>query len=134
MTIVSVLTLSLILTGVPPGYASSAVETINGAGQSPISKNLAPRLALETIDITNASPSPIPGQLLARLIPRKWDSRCIPVPFKVNDTLDPIPNPLGPAFLSVADATTALQEALDAILKWLPVSSHNPEMPATRLS
>jgi predicted PurR-regulated permease PerM len=29
---------------------------------------------------------------------------------------------------------TTLQEGLDAILKWLPVSSHNPEMPATRLS
>lgn len=115
-TIVSILSLTLILAGVPPAYAGGAVAPINGAnaGHSPIPHHLTPRLALETIDITNASPSPIPGQLLARFIPRKWDSRCIPIPFKVNDTLDPIPNPLGPAFLSVAAATTALQEALDA--------------------
>jgi hypothetical protein len=115
-TIVPVLTLSLILAGAPQAYAYGASVSIDGAnaGQSPIPENLTPRLALETIDITNAGPSPIPGQLLARLIPRKWDSRCIPVPFKVNDTLDPIPNPLGPVFLSVAAATTALQEALDA--------------------
>jgi len=70
--------------------------------------------ALETIDITGAGPSPIPGHLLARVIGIKWDSRAIPVPYRVNNTLNPIPNPLGPAFLSVADATTALQASLDA--------------------
>ena len=33
------------------------------------------------------------------------DARSIPVSYKVNNTLNPIPNPLGPAFLSLADAT-----------------------------
>ena len=69
--------------------------------------------ALETIDITDAAPSPIDGQMLARVIGRRWDSRSIPVQYRVNNTLDPIPNPLGPAFLSVADATTALQASFD---------------------
>src|SRR5262245_6261082 len=69
--------------------------------------------ALESFDITNAPPSPIPGHLLARVIGIRWDARCIPVQYRINNTLNPIPNPLGPAFLSVADATTALQASFD---------------------
>ncbi len=70
--------------------------------------------ALESFDITGAGPSPIAGHLLARIIPIRWDDRAIPVQYRVNSTLNPIPNPLGPAFLSLADATTALQASLDA--------------------
>jgi hypothetical protein len=86
--------------------------------------------ALETIDITGAGPSPIPGHLLARVIGIKWDPRCIPVQYKVNNTLDPIPNPLGPAFLSVADATTALQASFD---QWnsIPTSYINSQIVGT---
>ena len=53
----------------------------------------------ESFDITGAPPSPIPGHLLARVIPIKWDARTIPVPYKINNTLDPVPNPLGAPFL-----------------------------------
>ena len=70
--------------------------------------------AFESFDITNAPPSPIAGHLLARVIPIKWDARSMPVQYRINNTLDPIPNPLGPAFLSVAQATTALQDSLDS--------------------
>ena len=56
----------------------------------------------ESFDITNAGPSPIAGHVLARVIPIKWDPRTIPVPYRVNNTLDPIPNPLGAPFLTVA--------------------------------
>ena len=69
--------------------------------------------ALESIDITAGTPSPIPGHILARVIGIRWDTRSIPVQYRVNNTLDPIPNPLGPAFLSVAAATTQLQASLD---------------------
>ncbi len=69
--------------------------------------------ALETIDITGAQPSPVAGEFLARVVGRRWDSRCIPVQYRVNDTLNPTPNPLGAPFLSLADATTALQAAFD---------------------
>ena len=68
----------------------------------------------ESFDITNAGPSPIAGHLLARVIPIKWDPRTIPIQYRVNNTLDPVPNPLGAPFLSVADATVALQASLDA--------------------
>jgi Matrixin len=68
---------------------------------------------LETIDITGNPPSPIPGLLTARVIGRKWDSRCIPVKYSMNNTLDPIPNPLGAPFLSVAAARATLQAAFD---------------------
>lgn len=69
--------------------------------------------ALETFDITAGAPSPIPGHILARIIGIRWDARSIPVQYRINNTLDPIPNPLGPAFLSVAQATTALQGSMN---------------------
>jgi Matrixin len=68
---------------------------------------------LETIDITGNVPSPFPGLLTARVIGIKWDSRCIPVKYSMNNTLDPIPNPLGTPFISVAAARATLQAAFD---------------------
>jgi hypothetical protein len=65
------------------------------------------------IDITNAQPSPIPGQLVAKLVGIKWDARSIPVQYSMNNTLDPIPNPLGPPVLTLAQAQTALQTSFD---------------------
>ena len=67
----------------------------------------------EGFDITGSVPSPIPGHIVARPVPQKWDTRCIPVHYSLNTTLDPVPNPLGPAFLTLADAAPALQQALD---------------------
>lgn len=69
---------------------------------------------LETIDITGRIPSPIPGHFVARVIGIKWDTRTLPVRYSMNSTLNPIPNPLGTAFLSLADATAAMQTSLDA--------------------
>ena len=74
----------------------------------------------ETVDITGAGPSPIPGHLLARVIGIKWDARTIPVPYRINNTLNPIPNPLGPPIITVAQATTALEASLDA---WTAIPS-----------
>jgi Matrixin len=70
--------------------------------------------ALEQVDITGNVPSPIAGHVNARLVPIFWDARCIPVQYRVNNTLNPIPNPLGPAFLTLADATAAFQSSLDS--------------------
>jgi matrixin len=68
---------------------------------------------LEQIDITGNVPSPIAGHIVARVIGIKWDTRTLPVRYSMNTTLDPVPNPLGAAFLSVADAQAALQASLD---------------------
>lgn len=86
--------------------------------------------ALETIDITAGTPSPIPGHILARVIGIRWDARSIPVRYSMNTTLNPIPNPLGPAFLSVADATTTIQGSLNA---WnnIPTSYINMQITGT---
>ena len=86
--------------------------------------------ALETIDITGAGPSPIAGHLLARVIGIRWDARSIPVQYRINNTLDPIPNPLGPAFLTVAQATTSLQGSLNS---WndIPTSYINMQIVGT---
>lgn len=79
----------------------SSVSPVQGGG------------VLEQIDITGRAPSPIAGHYIANVIPIKWDTRAIPVVYSMNTTLDPIPNPLGAAFLSVADAKIALQKAFD---------------------
>jgi len=69
---------------------------------------------LETIDITAGTPSPIPGHIAAPLVRIFWDERCITVPYSLNDTLDPLPNPLGPPVLPLADAGAQLQDSFDA--------------------
>jgi hypothetical protein len=76
---------------------------------------------LETIDITGHAPSGAEGQLRARVIGMKWDVRCFPVAYKVNvgsgvmsGGVLMVPNPLGPPVVSMADAMTTLQGALDA--------------------
>ena len=86
--------------------------------------------ALETVDITAGAPSPIPGHILARAIGIKWDTRSIPVQYRMNNTLDPIPNPLGPAFLSLAAATAEMQASLNS---WnnIPTSFINMQIVGT---
>jgi len=86
--------------------------------------------ALESIDITAGAPSPIPGHILARVIGIRWDARSIPVRYSMNTTLNPIPNPLGAAFVSVADATTTIQGSLNA---WnnIPTSYINMQITGT---
>src|SRR4051812_18844762 len=77
----------------------------------------APALAggfLESLDVTGFVPSPIPGQVNARLVRIFHDPRCIPVPWHVNNTIDPIPNPLGAPVITLADATTTFTKSFDA--------------------
>src|SRR5262249_1233745 len=68
---------------------------------------------LETFAITN-SPSPIPGQVIAKVIGINWDTRSIPVKYSMNNTLDPIPNPLGAPLLTLGQAQAALPTSFDA--------------------
>lgn len=69
---------------------------------------------LDAFDITGRVPSPIPGQINARLVRPFHDPRCIPVRFQLNSTQDPIPNPLGSGpVVSLAAARTTLQKAFD---------------------
>jgi hypothetical protein len=70
--------------------------------------------ALTGFDITDRQPSPIAGQVIAKVIGIKWDVRSIPVKYSMNNTLDPIPNPLGEPVLTLAQAQTALQAAFDS--------------------
>ncbi|HZF40578.1 MAG TPA: hypothetical protein VE715_17285, partial [Blastocatellia bacterium] len=86
--------------------------------------------ALETIDITGLPPSPIPGLVAAKLIGIKWDTRSIPVKYSINNTLDPIPNPLGAPVLTLAQARTALQMSFDSWNK-IPTSFIDMEITGT---
>jgi hypothetical protein len=66
---------------------------------------------LEGVNFTS-TPSPIPGQVIVRTVPSRWDDRCLPVSWRVNDTRDPLPNPAGTPVVRLAAATGALQRAL----------------------
>lgn len=57
-------------------------------------------------------PSPFPGYFLAESVPIFHDVRCIPAIYRLNTTLDPLPNPLGAPFLSLAAAQQALAASL----------------------
>lgn len=70
--------------------------------------------ALEQVDITAGIPAPNPLLVDGKLVPIHWDPRCMPVKYLMNNTQNPIPNPLGAAFLTVADATAALQTAMSS--------------------
>jgi hypothetical protein len=93
----------------------------------------APALAggfLESLDITGSVPSPVPGQINARLVRIFHDPRCIPVQWRVNNTQDPIPNPLGAPVLSLGDVTTSFQKSFDT---WnqIPTSYINEKIVGT---
>ena len=75
---------------------------------------------LEVLDITAAPPASLPGHVLARLVPIRWDDRSLPVRYSIN-ALDPIPNPLGAPVLSLAQAREALQASM-AVWNAIPTS------------
>jgi hypothetical protein len=85
---------------------------------------------LTGFDISDGEPGPFPGTLLAKTVPIRWDDRCLPVSYSMNTTLDPIPNPLGEDFLSLAEARVALQAAFD---RWnhIPTSYIHMEIDGT---
>jgi hypothetical protein len=68
---------------------------------------------LEQIDTTNAQPTPTAGEFLVDVVGIRWDARSIPVNYRVNNTLDPVPNPLGAATLSVLQARGIFQASFD---------------------
>lgn len=86
------LVLVLLLTGTAPAGAGGRLD------------------AAKVID----GPSPYPGYHLAESVPIFHDDRCIPAPYFLNTTIDPLPNPLGTPFLSLAEAAEALQAAIDS--------------------
>jgi|GEM_PF-696450 len=67
--------------------------------------------SLQTINLSSAVPTADPDFELVDTVDLRWDPRCVPVAYRINDTLDPIPNPLGPPVLSLADARSALADA-----------------------
>jgi hypothetical protein len=85
---------------------------------------------LEQIDITGNVASPIPGQVNARLVRIFWDVRCIPVKYLMNNTQDPIANPLGAPFLTLAEATTAFNKAMNSWNK-IPTSYIHQQITGT---
>ncbi len=64
--------------------------------------------------ISTTEPSPVPGETLVRPVDHRWDACAIPIEYRVNDAQDPIANPNGPAFLTLAEATQAFQDAFDS--------------------
>ena len=70
---------------------------------------------LQSLDLTGLEPAPFGGGFLkGRFADVKWDPRCLPVQFTIDNNHDPIPNPAGPPFLSLATVKTVLQRAMDS--------------------
>ncbi len=69
--------------------------------------------SLGELDLTGTIPSPrYPNLILGYPTPQHWQ-HCSTTRFRVNNTLDPIPNPLGAPFLRVADTIPVFQAAAD---------------------
>lgn len=83
---------------------------------------------LTTLDFTGFEPGPFPNSAFADNVPIRWDDRCATVDYSVNATLDPIPNPLGADFLTLADATAAFERALAS---WNEIPTSYIEMRVT---
>lgn len=64
-------------------------------------------------DVTGFHPSPIPGEVIGTTRGYRWDDRCIPAGFRVNATMDPIPNGIGQPPISLAETMTGLRRAFE---------------------
>jgi hypothetical protein len=74
---------------------------------------LAATTNVQEIDLTGTQVSPrFPNLILGYPIPQRWQ-HCSTLRFRVNNTIDPIPNPLGAPFLHVADTIPVFQQAAD---------------------
>ena len=62
---------------------------------------------------------------MAGVVPIRWDARCLPPPHRLNAADDPVPNPLGPPLLSLADAAGAVDRAM---ARWNAVATSYGEL------
>lgn len=69
---------------------------------------------LEIFDFTNAPPSPIPGHVIATTRGKQFDARCLPLAYRIDTAVDPIPNGTAgaPLPLPLAQARQAIEQAL----------------------
>ena len=81
--------------------------------------------SLEVLDLTGGVPGPLPGTTVAAVVPIRWDERCLPPPHVLDAGLDPVPNPLGPPVLTLADAAGALRAAM---ARWNGVATSSAEL------
>ncbi len=85
---------------------------------------------LDTVDITGHHPAPLPGRVIAELVPTRWDRRCMPVPFRLDGSTDPIPNPLGSPVLTLNEVAITVGQAF-AAWRSLPTSFFDPQLVGT---
>lgn len=69
---------------------------------------------LEIFDLTNAPPSPIAGHVIATTRGTQLDTRCLPLAYRLDTEVDPIPNGTAgaPLPLPLAQARQAIEQAL----------------------
>lgn len=80
--------------------------------------------SLESLDITGRIV--LSGPVIqAETAPVRWDPRCIPSPFQVNDSRDPIPTPQGPRTVRISDVIPALEASFET---WNEVPTSFAEM------
>jgi len=69
---------------------------------------------LEVFDLTNAPPSPIAGHVIGTTRGTQLDTRCLPLAYRLDTKVDPIPNGTAgaPLPLPLAQARQAIEQAL----------------------
>jgi hypothetical protein len=88
---------------------------------------------IDALELQSSSASSDPNVMLVPLVPGRFDSRCIPMPFSLNTSRDPLPNPLGAPTLSLREARRAIE---DAMKTWaaVPTSFVQMELSGTTAS
>lgn len=66
----------------------------------------------DSVNLSLAEPSPIPGEVIVPVAQNRWSDNCIPVSYNLNTSKDPIPDPNGGPGLPLSEAKAAIQQAL----------------------
>ena len=67
---------------------------------------------LQALDYSQGAPSPIPGQVLAVPVSLRWNDNCLPLKYRMNSSIDPIPNAHNAELLPLAQAVAGVRQAM----------------------
>lgn len=67
---------------------------------------------LQALDYSAGLPSPIPGQVLAVPVSFRWNDNCLPLKYRMNTSIDPIPNSRNAELLPLEEAAAGVRQAM----------------------
>ncbi len=67
---------------------------------------------LQALDYSAGKPAPIPGQVLAFPVAIRWHDTCLPLKYRMNTSVDPIPNSRNAELLPLQEAVAGVRQAM----------------------